>query len=215
MGSIISKPPLLFSSPCCSTATSLSRDLYYLVKFLPAYALPPGIPEPGQADLSGASPRTPTATDTPATFLSIINEEGQKAPIGDAEAQNSTTATQQRLGIQSANSFIQQRTGNRATVPPIGPASSDSVNRSGADSIKDPNTAKFVLHRADEQYLLPANSPPAFYILDLFPFSLLVRVLTKRGKELKGKKAARLRARMQKKLISHNLPLEISLYLVS
>jgi putative membrane protein len=74
---------------------------------------------------------------------------------------------------------------------------------------------KIILQRADEVHLLPAHMPPKYHIFDLFPFSLLVQYLTKRGKEVKGKKAARLRAKMRKNAVSHNLPLEISLYLVS
>jgi len=66
----------------------------------------------------------------------------------------------------------------------------------------------------EDHYLMPAYLPPKSHIYDIFPFSLIVRLLTNGGKEMKGKKAARLRARMQDKAISHNLPLEISLYLV-
>ncbi|KAK7062644.1 Glycine--tRNA ligase 1, mitochondrial [Paramarasmius palmivorus] len=72
-----------------------------------------------------------------------------------------------------------------------------------------------ILTRDDEKYLLPPKNPPKYHFLDLFPFSLLVKVLTKRGKTVKGKKAARLRAQMRNKAVSHNLPLEISLYLSS
>lgn len=74
---------------------------------------------------------------------------------------------------------------------------------------------KTILRRTDEDLLLPAHMPPKYHIFDLFPFSLLIRYLTNRGKEIKGKKAARLRAKMRQKTVSHNLPLEISLYLVS
>ncbi|KAL0957453.1 hypothetical protein HGRIS_001250 [Hohenbuehelia grisea] len=50
--------------------------------------------------------------------------------------------------------------------------------------------------------------PPAHHLYDLFPFSLIVMCLTKRGKELKGKKGARLRARLRNKTLSHNIPLK-------
>jgi putative membrane protein len=66
----------------------------------------------------------------------------------------------------------------------------------------------------EELYLSPARNPPKFAIFDVFPFSLLVRQLTKRGKEIKGKKAARLRAALREHAVSQNIPLEISLYLV-
>ncbi|KIM90417.1 hypothetical protein PILCRDRAFT_766254 [Piloderma croceum F 1598] len=66
----------------------------------------------------------------------------------------------------------------------------------------------------DEGLLLPARMPPKYSYFDLFPFSLLVRFLTNDGKQVKGRKAARLRARMQT-AESQNLPLAISLYLSS
>jgi len=64
-------------------------------------------------------------------------------------------------------------------------------------------------------FLLPARNPPQYSYFDLFPFSLLVKFLTKRGKQVKGKKGARLRAKLQHHAGTHNLPLEISLYLSS
>ena len=72
-----------------------------------------------------------------------------------------------------------------------------------------------------KQILLPAYVPPKYGLFDVFPFSLLVGWLTARGHDVKGRKAARLRARMWKSVrMGHgagggNLPLEISLYLVS
>jgi hypothetical protein len=62
--------------------------------------------------------------------------------------------------------------------------------------------------------LLPARLPPRYSYLDLFPFSLMLKFLIRRGKHVKGKKATRLRAKLRHQAISHNLPLEISLYLV-
>lgn len=71
------------------------------------------------------------------------------------------------------------------------------------------------IQSAEEAYLFPASMPPKYTIFDLFPFSLLIKIFAKRGHEVKGKKAARIRAKMMQKTVSHNLPLEISLYLVS
>ena len=65
-----------------------------------------------------------------------------------------------------------------------------------------------------ETDLLPARDPPQYSFFDLFPFSLLVKFLTKRGRKLKGKKAALLRARLRHQSATQNLPLEISLYIV-
>jgi len=66
----------------------------------------------------------------------------------------------------------------------------------------------------DYSFLRPARNPPQFAVFDVFPFSLLVHQLTKRGKKIKGKKAARLRAAMREHNNSHKIPLTISLYLV-
>jgi len=65
-----------------------------------------------------------------------------------------------------------------------------------------------------EDFLLPARLPPKYHLFDFFPFSLLVKLLTRSGQEVKGKKAARLRARLRQS-DTHNLPLEISMYLSS
>ncbi|KAG1734207.1 Bestrophin, RFP-TM, chloride channel-domain-containing protein [Suillus paluster] len=63
----------------------------------------------------------------------------------------------------------------------------------------------------------PAMNPPKYSLFDLFPFSLLVRMLTKNGVDVKGKRAARMRAAMRnyRGKNSYNIPLEISLYLGS
>ncbi|KAJ7910493.1 Bestrophin, RFP-TM, chloride channel-domain-containing protein [Mycena leptocephala] len=141
------------------------QDLYYLVKFLPAYALPAGIPS--NADLTNGA-----------------DAEGGRSPLGRL----SDASTQFRPSLGQPGSFLYQRQ-----------ASGNSV----------------ILARADEAFLLPGSLPPKYHLFDLFPFSLLVKCLTKRGAELKGKKAARLRAKMASSVGSHNLPLEISLYLSS
>ena len=67
--------------------------------------------------------------------------------------------------------------------------------------------------------LLPARNPPKFTIFDIWPFSALVRTLTKRGHTISGKSAARERAKQRRgkqgEIVSHNIPLEITLYLSS
>jgi putative membrane protein len=67
--------------------------------------------------------------------------------------------------------------------------------------------------------LLPARNPPKTSIFDIWPFSTLVKTLTKRGHAVSGKKAARERAKQgrgkQGDIVSHNIPLEITLYLSS
>ena len=66
-----------------------------------------------------------------------------------------------------------------------------------------------------EEILLPGYMPPKYHFFDVFPFSLLVRWLTAHGQDVRGRKAARLRAKMGRGAGGGNVPLEISLYLVS
>lgn len=138
------------------------EDLYHLVKFLPPYALPAGLPS--AVDL-------PTTRSSDGTRHSVSRNESKKSAEG-----------QLPLPV---------------TAEPRSPLSRSTKTRPGDGA------------------LLPARNPPEFAIFDVFPFSLLVRQLTKRGKDIKGKKAARLRASMRDHVDSHNIPLEISLYLVS
>ncbi|XP_006455982.1 hypothetical protein AGABI2DRAFT_188071 [Agaricus bisporus var. bisporus H97] len=65
---------------------------------------------------------------------------------------------------------------------------------------------------ADDQEddLFPARMPPKYTLFDFFPFSLFVGRLAENGR-FEGRKAARLRAKM----MTHNFPLELSLYLSS
>lgn len=83
----------------------------------------------------------------------------------------------------------------------------------GKASTTHVHTSKMSTAEADG-FLLPSRNPPRYSYFDIFPFSLLVKTLTKRGKTVKGKKGALLRAKLHRQSVTHNLPLEISLYLV-
>ncbi|KAJ6494040.1 Bestrophin, RFP-TM, chloride channel-domain-containing protein [Mycena vitilis] len=240
------------------------QDLYYLVKFLPAYALPAGIPS--TADLTnqdGGGGLSPTS----GRFSDASAQPHFRAPLGQANSflyQRSTSsnsmsmsaphlplpATTPNAGRDRRTSFATTKIagipeagpppGSRQAPPPltIGISPPTALNtpvdekrghseelrssrsvRSMKSQLRSPlpgDPQKIVLTRADESFLLPGSLPPKYHLFDLFPFSLLVRCLTKRGLDVKGKKAARIRARMQKNAGgSHNLPLEISLYLSS
>ncbi|KAJ3712955.1 Bestrophin, RFP-TM, chloride channel-domain-containing protein [Lentinula raphanica] len=161
------------------------EDLYYLVKFLPAYALPTGLPS--NTDLINE----PTPSEMP-------------SPPGSPRSTSfrRTSGTVRRPSDASRNhTFLTQR------------ATAEKIVFDAKSSMSEDPAERVILQRTDEGFLFPAKMPPKYHIFDLFPFSLLARVLTKRGKELKGKKAAKLRAKMRNKSASHNLPLEISLYL--
>jgi len=139
------------------------EDLYHLVKFLPPYALPAGLP----------------------SMVDIAEMPTNHAAARHSLSRESKKSTEGHLPLPATS----------------GP--------------KTPTSGSFKIRPGDDSFLLPARNPPQFAIFDVFPFSLLVRQLTKRGKDVKGRKAARLRATMREHVVSHNIPLEISLYLSS
>lgn len=129
---------------------------------------------------------------------------------------------------ESNASFHFQRNSSPPDLLPM-PVTTSSKYANKKTTFLEPDRRSFDRHRdsrlrekeqvilapEDEKFLFPAYMPPKYHLFDLFPFSLLVRTLTARGKEVKGKKAAKIRAQMRKNAVSHNLPHEISLYLVS
>ncbi|KAG5653807.1 hypothetical protein H0H81_010275 [Sphagnurus paluster] len=220
------------------------KDLYYLVKFLPEYALPAGIPTTGDGDdhdHDNHDEKDPAHDDHEPVKSPNDTRPGKGSSNGGSSFlyQRSyssaptlplpATATSPKRAtfaepVHAANGNGHGHANGGANGAPrtsmgqfLYAPSSHSHSRSRAD--KPPNTPgnnnKIILPRHDELFLLPARMPPKYHILDLFPFSLVVRMLTKRGKELRGRKAAKLRARMRQNAVSHNLPLEISLYLSS
>ena len=78
---------------------------------------------------------------------------------------------------------------------------------------RDPRVHGYSSDTLGETELLPARIPPQYSYFDVFPFSLMVKFLIKRGRKIRGKKAARLRAKLHHPR-TENLPLEISLYIV-
>ncbi|KAG6811349.1 hypothetical protein H0H92_007856 [Tricholoma furcatifolium] len=174
------------------------EDLYYLVKFLPAYAFPPSIPSDTDAKSSeahGADPSSPGSS----SFLprrTSVNDPALSPTLP-------VPATSPRARKTSFLSPVKEKHDHLSLFH----------SHSHSHHARTPSKEKMILARGDEGFLLPARDPPRYHLFDLFPFSLLVRCLTKRGAALKGKKAAKLRAKMRQNTISHNLPLEISLYL--
>jgi hypothetical protein len=156
---------------------------------------------PSKADVSSGlgSPTTstfPQQQGVTQRFSSDAN--GRKSVSGDNDQQvlPLPATTPGETGTKSEIEFLEAPKKPR-------PSNSDaSVLKSLADTVAD----------ADD--LLPARNPPRYSYLDLFPFSLMLKFLIRRGKQPKGKKANRLRAKLSHDAVSHNLPLEISLYLV-
>ncbi|KAF8629523.1 hypothetical protein AX17_005649 [Amanita inopinata Kibby_2008] len=190
------------------------QDLYYLVKFLPGYALPAGRPSFGAYPSDDADLPSPTSAATPSMA------DQKSAQTSDVQVPKNESQCYQR-SISGSSTLA-------GTLLPVPVTSPRRVVRH--QSVKSPggrismrsgvpgsfwDKDKVILSRADESLLLPAHMPPKYHFFDLFPFSLLVKWLAEEGKAVKGKKAARLRAQMLGKGVSHNVPLEISLYLSS
>ncbi|KAF8823274.1 hypothetical protein HHX47_DHR10000355 [Lentinula edodes] len=196
------------------------EDLYYLVKFLPSYALPTGLP----SNLDLANDHAPSEIHSPpgSPISTSFHRPSLRRP---SDASRNQTFLTQRINASSfsdshlplpATAHTSGKTTFREPQPADRPhQATDKTFYDVKSTVSEEPAERVILQRPDEVFLFPAKMPPKYHLFDLFPFSLLVRVLTNRGKELKGKKAAKLRAKMRNKSASHNLPLEISLYLSS
>ena len=167
----------------------MDRDLYYLVKFLPAYALPAGRPSmislTQPAEVESDDPMSPRGVDDSST------PDLLPPPV-----------TAPRKSSRTRTTFLEPDHSSYARP-----------HRVREHPLREKE--QVILSPEDEKFLFPGYMPPKYHLFDLFPFSLLVGILTARGKDVKGKKAAKIRAQMRKNAVSHNLPHEISLYLVS
>ncbi|KAI6112252.1 Bestrophin, RFP-TM, chloride channel-domain-containing protein [Pisolithus croceorrhizus] len=216
-------------------------DLWPLVKFLPPYYLPATIPShvdlpaeigtiaedqgvhacehhrPRRSEDAPASPRSthfpdslsmdkrPRATSSTSQHLPLPSTTPGARPsaLSAPLIQENGVPLDDNQGERKSKSFDGMREKNRSSIAP-----------SGAWTMDEPN-------------LKPAQIPPKYSVFDFFPFSLLVKMLTKKGKNVKGRKAARVRATMTgdakarsaaRNGSSHldcNVPLALSLYLSS
>ncbi|KAI0300548.1 Bestrophin, RFP-TM, chloride channel-domain-containing protein, partial [Multifurca ochricompacta] len=171
------------------------EDLFHTTKFLPTYALPAGLPSNVDVATEFTSPNYNQHSSAARVVGSTaISGSAPHLPL-PATTPGDVGSTQDKEKLE----FLD------LPPPPLPPNSATSTNG---------RSAKESLAEADG-FLLPARNPPQYSYFDLFPFSLLVKFLTNRGKEVKGKKGARLRAKLRSQSVTHNLPLEISLYLSS
>lgn len=173
------------------------EDLWPLVKYLPAYALPTGLPSPGLPDVE--EKQDEDTIDPDMTGNSLVSRKSTSA-----------------LHLPLHNSPRVKPRPPNIMVPPSPAIGSNG--RPTRTSLAPPETPRPSNRPFEDQGLLPSRMPPKFSYFDVFPFSLLVKLLTHRGKEVKGRKAARLRAKMgpgkRGRIVTHNVPLEITLYLV-
>ncbi|CAE7094371.1 unnamed protein product [Rhizoctonia solani] len=165
------------------------EDLYHLVKFLPAYSLPAGMPNQRVKSRTSAEIVEDSSQErgswggSTSTHLPTINKEGS-TPIRRSGATEKDVSSPTSPGFGRGSTARRSGTTYRRTRGPHGDVD-----------------------------LAPASNPPKWGAFDVWPLSLLVKVLTQKGKSVSGKKAAKERAKQH--VISHNVPLEITLYLSS
>jgi hypothetical protein len=175
------------------------EDLYHLVKFLPAYALPKGIGPGSTSNFSDIQ-------CVPSSDSSRLRKQSQ--PSIDKPREMPGSGIRIDTGLQS----------NSASHLPF-PASTPRDHPDFLSPVSEVAAMEETLgEKTDiswiEKQLSPSRLPPKHGLFDFFPFSMLVRSLTKRGVKIQGKKAAKVKAKLKGTVISHNIPLEISLYLV-
>jgi putative membrane protein len=185
------------------------RDLYYLVKFLPAYALPAGKP----SNVEFTHPNDSIPMDSHMQSLGLQDGSPERDSSHYKRPFSASAPDLLPPPVTSPTNFSTKKT----TFLEPNPGSNNHPHSASARGreIRFREKEQVILSPSDEKFLFPAYMPPKYHFFDLFPFSLLVGTLTARGKDVKGKKAAKIRARMRKNAISHNLPHEISLYIVS
>jgi putative membrane protein len=171
------------------------EDLYHLVKFLPAYSLPAGMPP------QGVQSRT-SAEIAEATGISSATDKQQRESWSGSTSTHLPTSNRDgRASFQLP--AVSEKLNHGPTSPGLRRGS--TTRRSGTHYRK-------VNGPYGEVELAPSSDPPKWGVFDVWPLSLLVKLLTKRGKNVAGKKAAKERARHA--VVSHNIPLEITLYMV-
>ncbi|KAI5117170.1 hypothetical protein M0805_003986 [Coniferiporia weirii] len=202
-------------------------DLYHLVKFLPSYAFPAGMMT-SELDAESNLRRTqsyrssdrnphpeheqekdecPSVSIELASPTSPSNGNGSYFPAATVDAARDPNARRNvtldlPLPVTTKNTSVPARSvphsNSRSTLrAPVGTPRKTSFARADDDGVE----------------LLPASLPPKYTLFDLFPFSLLIKLLAHKGHEVDGKKAARYRAKNV--VVTHNVPLEISMYLTS
>ncbi|KAG8968575.1 hypothetical protein FRC05_001500 [Tulasnella sp. 425] len=206
------------------------EDLYQLVKFLPVYILPAGRPslslQESKTDerLVAASSASGLAArkvshevrsdseyhDRDATLTSTQSYSDRYPP---APVLKTTSPTP--IGTLSRNMSIDvEKANDTRNADLLSPTSHPGASQHSPKAGQVPPRG---LHRRNTSTgttaLLPARDPPKYALFDVFPFSLFVKFMVKKGKEVKGKKGAKLKARTGN--VNHNIPLEITFYLSS
>ena len=164
-------------------------DLYHLVKYLPAYALPAGLPSLVDVNsLADASSTRSPGRPRGDTISSAQPHDGdanaaasQKSPVAVTFPTSPITSPLPPPATSPHNRKVSVQ------LPP--PHRFNVVSRSRTfdkdKGDKDSTFSGITRASGNEDFLLPARNPPKYHLLDLFPLSLLVGFLARRGKEVK------------------------------
>ena len=164
-------------------------DLYHLVKFLPSYALPAGLPSVVDVtSMDGLSTRSPLRArgDSTAADLTSLREEVTSL---DMPASPIAPTSPSQLPFPATATSPRKVSHVKVDIPPR-----VSMNGRGRPHDKEKQADKGSTYSGisgtqEDNFLLPARMPPKYHLFDLFPFSLLVHALTKRGKDVKVRKS--------------------------
>ena len=140
-------------------------DLYHLVKYLPQYALPAGMPS--QADLGDSAEDMPSLQTRPRRSSDVRSARSVHSQAAPPSMPSLPKVEEGELPLPAASS---PRRNKKATWKKEQGEKDEKVSTHSA---------------TEDGLLLPARMPPKYHLLDLWPLSLLVRWLTKKGKDVK------------------------------
>jgi len=172
------------------------EDLYHLVKFLPAYSLPAGMPP------QAVKSRTSTEIAEAAGISSATDKQARGSWSGSTSTHLPTSNRDGRASFQLP--ALTEKVSSGPASPGL---------RRGSTARRSGTHYRRASGPHGEVDLAPSSNPPKWGVFDVWPLSMLVKLLTKKGKNVAGKKAAKERAKQI--VISHNIPLEITLYMSS
>ncbi|KAG8993542.1 hypothetical protein FRB90_000673 [Tulasnella sp. 427] len=215
-------------------------DLYHHVKFLPVYILPAGLPQMMSESPIAETPHESLAAATSAIQTEVnlqspaashrnrVSYISDGRPLPSSEMRRASTGLSTLAAPREAEAAVDSSTStpagtlyrkeglcidiekalDTATPDPIKPVVTRSSNNRPVGSLLPTST------EANRQSsLLPARDPPKWAAFDVFPLSLFIKPLLKKGKTVAGRKAAKMKAKLGN--INHNIPLEITFYLSS
>lgn len=184
------------------------KDLYYLVKHLDPYALPRGVPTAMDNTDSPMSPPESCDASTQDTVRTDVQEKPASSRDSSLRRFRAGESITPRAASEPLLPFSVHLDHEAASHNPRG----IHIHVQSMVSLAQVNS-RTPLAISEEIHLQPSRLPPKYPYFDSFPFYLVVGLLTRKSKIEEAKKA-KFRAELFGKIISENLPLEITIYLV-